>query len=103
MCWEIGNQFFWELAEKEIRTPTYLPSIPSAKLYPNPGSESIQIDLPETASIRTLQVWNQIGQLQQVSSAYNNRIVISHLPIGIYYVQLRTEDDQVYLGRFVKE
>lgn len=78
------------------------------KIYPNPATDRLTIELPEQASQKLhLRLFNAQGQLlrdedQNPSGKSSQLDELGRLPAGLYLVQLEA-DGQRYFARFVKE
>lgn len=71
-------------------------------IYPNPASETININLKNNEIINTIKIFNQNGQLvKQITKAENMILNISELTAGIYFLRIDTEKNK-YLGRLIK-
>jgi len=82
----LGTFFFAEISVTRQNTPQ-----PIAKIYPNPTTDILQIDLPETVQTpQVLVLCNSIGQvLLQQPHNQNTQISLAQYPAGIYWLQLR--------------
>jgi hypothetical protein len=74
------------------------------KIYPNPASDMVFIDLPETGQPTSLTIYDVTGQevlfLQAV--AKTQYIDVSMLKAGLYFVKL-IDENQIVTGKFVKQ
>lgn len=59
------------------------------QIYPNPALEYLEVS--SELEIDTYQIFNQLGQLIQ-SSSFENKINISYLPEGNYFIQFNSGD-----------
>lgn len=76
----------------------------SFKLYPNPASESIQLDVFKGRGLQSkLEIYNQAGKLvQEIPQVHHQmQIDVSHLPGGVYYFKL-ISDKGIGVEKFVK-
>jgi len=81
-------------------------SIPTVSVFPNPTAEILNIETGQLAySIQKAAIYNQIGQLVNISNLENgNQINVSTLQTGIYFIRLLDANDKVLgVGRFLKE
>lgn len=66
------------------------------QVYPNPASDILNIRFTEAIGKSDLKIYNSVGQLVEFVemdfTALKNTIDISHLPQGVYSVEVRTED-----------
>ena len=69
-------------------------------VYPNPATSTISIDLSGSAQIERVEVYDLVGNLV-LKSAPQRQLDISHLPRGVFIVQVKTEDI-VYSSRITK-
>ncbi|MGI9525510.1 MAG: DUF4832 domain-containing protein [Weeksellaceae bacterium] len=72
------------------------PNNKSIFIYPNPASEFITIALKNT-DVETIKIYNIYGQLVKVVSiASNQKINITELPAGIYFISLRNDKSSTF-------
>jgi photosystem II stability/assembly factor-like uncharacterized protein len=80
--------------------------ISSLKIYPNPATDLISIELPESGSNMngTVSIYRMSGQelIQQQVQDSRTEINVSSLPKGIYFVRL-VNNEKIDYGKFVKE
>ena len=79
----------------------------AARLFPNPASDRITIDLPATQPMdATLVLRNQLGQVLQSrqveAGLFRTDWDVSQLSGGVYYMEVRYEGQQPQVLRFVK-
>lgn len=84
------------MSEFEIVSSTkavVLPEIPF-QITPNPSNGAVLISSPEN-QIQEIRIWNTLGhpvlQRQSVASVAE-KLFLEHLPAGIYWVEVRTDD-----------
>jgi len=68
------------------------------ELFPNPTSDFISVQLPATLNVSEIRLINSLGQtiLQQaVHSNRNFTIDVSKIPMGIFYLQIRVNEQFV--------
>ena len=73
-------------------------------LYPNPASESIQLDIFKGRGLQSkLEIYNQAGKLvREISQVYHQmQIDVSQLPGGVYYFKL-ISNKGIGVEKFVK-
>jgi hypothetical protein len=69
------------------------------QLLPNPTSNYLTIEVPETMQIENITVFNNLGQ---VVSSFNEKVLmVSSLSDGVYYVNLTTSEGTFY-KKFIK-
>ena len=69
---------------------------PRFNVYPNPGDHSLTIAFEQNFAIKELQLLNALGSIVPISyqkSGSDIKIAIDHLPNGIYFLQVLTEDN----------
>jgi photosystem II stability/assembly factor-like uncharacterized protein len=80
--------------------------INSLKIYPNPATEYISIEIPESGSRMkgTVSVYGMAGQLLIQGQVQDSKseINVFSLPKGIYFVRLINEE-KINFGKFLKE
>ncbi|MCK5855889.1 MAG: T9SS type A sorting domain-containing protein [Bacteroidales bacterium] len=75
----------------------------SISIFPNPASEYISIDNQSSAFIHSMEIIRADGQLvRKVKTAGTNRIDISDLANGLYYLLIETEQGHT-VKKFVKK
>lgn len=67
----------------------------SFRIYPNPSSNQISVDVNDRHKNRGLQIYNSIGRLvKEISIDNSNTVNISDLPRGVYYIQLKNSPSE---------
>ena len=64
-------------------------------LYPNPVSQTLNIQKPESLDISKISIYNTLGQLVLQQSNISNTINVSTLVSGLFFVQLQTNKGQI--------
>ncbi len=90
-----------------ICTPTHQENAPliekvnTVQIYPNPVSDMIYINLPQhqTEKIEILDLSGKIMQTAYQKNSFN----VQNLPQGVYILRCYTNDNNVYVLRFMKE
>ena len=74
------------------------------KVYPNPATEIITIEIPESLYNNICSVFGMIGQelIRQQIQGSNVEINVSLFPQGIYFIRLMNKGKTGF-GKFVKE
>lgn len=72
-------------------------------INPNPTNEFLNIETAQTAENILVLSSNGQTMLQQQPNAAKVSMDISHLPTGLYFVQVSGKDGSSAVGRFVKE
>lgn len=78
----------------------------SFKIYPNPATYELNIELNNSAASNRISVFNSIGQMVILDEFINktHTIDISKLPIGIYAIKIKDKDnEQVLTKKFIKQ
>jgi hypothetical protein len=71
-------------------------------VYPNPASEFLYIELPYGINDAFISIWSYSGELLQKQEYNGQHINISHLPIGMYLIEIET-DEMIFREKFIKE
>lgn len=83
------------------------PNVPSLswQLFPNPVDDILHISaLNANAGVKQVKIYNSLGQNVLAATVENNKINVSALPSGIYYLMLKTFCHSVFEGlKFVKK
>ena len=69
-------------------------------MYPNPGSDILNIDLPLSVNLQKIIFYNTLGQKTLEST--QNKIQVSELPTGIYIVSFETSEGTFHKN-FIKK
>jgi hypothetical protein len=74
------------------------------KIYPNPVTEQLQIELPDnTNSIINYKIINNLGQIVQTDNNFSKSYIeTSNLPKGFYHILIESKENQ-YINKFVKQ
>ena len=74
------------------------------RLYPNPATDKVRIEIAEGQIPSQLSIMNLNGQAVLTCQMINpkTQIDISNLPVGIYFLRL-TNDKMMEVGKFVKQ
>jgi len=62
------------------------------KIYPNPASTNIQIELNSSDKVQNVTLFNQLGQKVLQANYTGEPIGVAHLPKGMYWVQIETKE-----------
>lgn len=63
------------------------------RLYPNPVKNRLSIDLPATAELESVKLYNMLGQ--EMKSVQSTSVEVSDLSSGIYLVEIHTKQGQI--------
>jgi hypothetical protein len=74
------------------------------KLYPNPTSSILTIESQSTINLKSIEIFNSLGQLMQAVPNDNNQlnIDVSNLQTGTYFIKVYS-DKGVGVSKFVKQ
>jgi hypothetical protein len=78
----------------------------NVKVFPNPATNSLSIELDDTTSDYKVAVYNTLGSLVLESFnllSKNNTVDISQLALGIYVVKITNAYDKVFEKKFIKK
>lgn len=88
--------------------PTYLPDITHpviVSIYPNPVISSFTVQANNTATVKSIEVYNTVGTLlvNNTVSATQATIDMSAYTPGIYLYKIITANGQLHIGRIIKQ
>jgi hypothetical protein len=72
------------------------------KLYPNPVKDVLNIQSKQGLIVNSMEIYNQLGQIVMAVANTANRVDISNLASGIYFVKVNT-DKGTSNTKFIKE
>lgn len=78
----------------------------SFKIYPNPVTSVLYINIPASASKHEVKVYDVNGKVVTMQKAIQNtvQVNVSRMPAGVYFVKVtNTEGKEVYNTRFMKQ
>ncbi|WP_298140223.1 T9SS type A sorting domain-containing protein [Flavobacterium sp.] len=87
---------FQTLASNQFNLDNYI------SLSPNPAKDILNINVQDEANIKSIAIYNMLGQLVQIITNPTNSINISDLKTGNYIIKLHTEKGEV-CKKFIKE
>jgi hypothetical protein len=113
---DFNNKYYWVITDNggcKVKTyfnkPTGVTEVNEAaismKLYPNPASDYVNVEISETVKGEiSMEVFNLMGQKIQSVKAMNNKaqINIGNLPGGAYIVDCYSDGLKVAAARFIK-
>lgn len=72
-------------------------------LYPNPANSTVYINTPTTGN-KMIAIYNVTGQRVYLSTTQDKLVMlnVAGMSNGMYYVNVRTENGQVYTMKFIK-
>ncbi|RBA28642.1 DUF7619 domain-containing protein [Flavobacterium tibetense] len=71
-------------------------------LYPNPVKDVLNIQSKQDLIVNSMEIYNQLGQIVMAVANTSNRVDISNLTSGIYFVKVNT-DKGTANTKFIKE
>jgi len=71
-------------------------------LSPNPAKDILNINVQDEVNIKSIAIYNMLGQLVQITTSPTNSINVSDLKTGNYIIKLYTEKGEVS-RKFIKE
>jgi bifunctional DNase/RNase len=71
-------------------------------LSPNPAKDILNINVQDKVNIKSIAIYNMLGQLVQITTSPINSINISDLKSGNYVVKLYIEKGEI-IRKFIKE
>jgi hypothetical protein len=71
-------------------------------IYPNPAQTSITIDVPSEIINVDFHIFNSLGEVCLQGTLSNDKIDISTLPAGVYYLKLITNEKR-YFVKLIKK
>jgi photosystem II stability/assembly factor-like uncharacterized protein len=79
------------------------PQIASLKLWPNPTTDFVDIDIMDGITFWDIEVYNITGELiLSKKKTNNNRLSLKSVPNGVYFIQLKS-GNTTHIGKVVKE
>jgi hypothetical protein len=99
-----GGKDYWVIKLAPESSPTTQPTTQPLNLYPNPATQSITIQIPESESTLNIQITDLLGrELGRQTIPNGGTVDIETLPNGLYLVLASTESGEVFLGRVCKQ
>lgn len=72
------------------------------RVYPNPTSETIYIDIDESIVVESYQLIAITGQVIESKSIYRNESInVKHIPIGIYLLKVNLNNGQTFTTKVI--
>lgn len=81
-------------------TSIFEPNKPNIRLYPNPATDFISVNLMKTSS--TIEIIDMNGKIILSEKNRTNLIEICDLPKGLYIIRI-SDDTGKYFGKFIKQ
>lgn len=96
----------WSLAAKREFTVTALSSetfqLKKNLVYPNPFTDILNIDLDDSFTIHSINLFDSLGKKVSIPYWNNKQIQLTGLPIGIYILRISTIDNQQISFKIIK-
>lgn len=73
---------------------------PDIRIYPNPVSDNLEINIPRDINSTSVKIINSIGQLMEES--LSTSIDLSHLTKGIYFIQIELTSGELITKKVLK-
>lgn len=73
------------------------------RIYPNPADNIINISNLESLDIKSIKIYNQLGQLVLNNELRLDSINVSGLEKGVYILSIETKDNQKHTQNFIKK
>lgn len=89
---------FLKIVEDEMSSFNEL-NLAKTKVYPNPATDYINIE--SDYSIRTFEIYNNLGQKFDSQLTNNNSIDVSQLASGVYFISINFENNRRALESFL--
>lgn len=71
------------------------------KLYPNPASEIVNIQIDNNLTVNKVEVYNFNGKLISTEETNKNNISVRHLKQGIYILKVYTQQNEIFSSKLV--
>ncbi|HLP92608.1 MAG TPA: T9SS type A sorting domain-containing protein [Saprospiraceae bacterium] len=98
-----GSSDFWIVKLAPETSTTSAPTAIPLSLYPNPATHWITLNLPIIEQDMQVNITDEQGKLLQSRTIRTDeKLNISALPPGVYWVYAVSKSGQVYAGKFVK-
>lgn len=90
---------FWKFDKNLLRTEETAKT--KISLYPNPVTDDLNLKLNGSANILSIQILDSSGKII-ITAPYQNKVSVSSLMPGIYYIKLISMDSEI-LKKFIKK
>lgn len=81
----------------------FLEGLEQIDIFPNPSSEFIEYKLPNNSTrITDYKIYNFLGKKVNTQAIELGKINIAHLQPSTYYIVMKTNNKEIYSGRFIK-
>lgn len=75
----------------------------AVSVYPNPVSTKLNIKLSPYINLKSISIYNSMGQLVQVDSNPSETIDVSGLKTGSYVIKITSDKGRMISSKFIKE
>jgi hypothetical protein len=72
------------------------------KLFPIPVKDILNISSPKSSSL-LVNIYDSLGRLVKTNITHDNKVELSSLLSGLYFVQIHDNENTVYKDKFIKE
>ncbi|MCK5538071.1 MAG: T9SS type A sorting domain-containing protein [Bacteroidales bacterium] len=72
------------------------------KLFPNPVKDYLYFEIPEKTK-KEIRIYNLFGKLEKQVNSSDQKVNLSELRTGIYYIVITTDNNIKYSAKFVKD
>lgn len=82
-----------------------MPQNVNVSIFPNPASSQLNIRTDGSEKISEISIYNELGQkvvgLTNIKNSFTT-IPVENLNVGIYFIRLRSENDNLQIQKFIK-
>ena len=71
-------------------------------LSPNPAKDFLNVSIQDVKNVKSIGIYNMLGQLLQITTSPNKSINVSNLKTGNYIIKLNTDKGEIS-KKFIKE
>lgn len=105
-----GNEFYtvtdslpvYLATNETVGNSGNLTSVSEVQIYPNPVSDSFSIKLMQSSNVLEIKIFDAVGKLVKNVNHNNDKIYISDLHSGIYFVKIKTDKGN-YVNKIIKK
>ncbi|MFN3752506.1 T9SS type A sorting domain-containing protein [Flavobacterium sp.] len=84
-----------------LNSPNNVPGF-TVSVYPNPANTKLNITLPQSINLKSISIYNTLGQLVQVDTNPTETIDVSGLKTGSYFIKI-ISDEGTASSKFIKQ
>lgn len=107
-CYEKSGESAGKITVNAVTCPdltglNFIENNNAVSIFPNPAYDYISVDVPSTGS--TITIFSSEGNRIKILNNYqrNDKISVSSLPDGIYFIRAVGDNGQVYSAKWVKK